>query len=174
MSGLFSEPRQRSKHKSVEWYSPPWVFDTLGLTFDLDPASPHDCDTAVPAKLKYTIFEDGLSQPWFGRVWLNPPYGLDTGLWMRRMIHNNNGIAMVFSRTDASWFQEAMRSADAMLFTSGRVDFVPGRENIHKKGRTGAGTAFFAWTQLCVHALRRLESRGFFIDLTAREQQEAA
>jgi DNA primase len=48
MSGMFGEARQ-SKQKSVEWYTPAWVFDALGLQFDLDPASPHDFETAVPA-----------------------------------------------------------------------------------------------------------------------------
>ena len=62
----------------VEWYTPPsfieLVREVLG-TIDLDPAS---CATAqgwIQAKTFYTKEQDGLSQPWFGRVFCNPPYG---------------------------------------------------------------------------------------------------
>lgn len=163
MSGMFGETRQAPTHKSVEWYTPSWVFDALSIDFDLDPSSPHDMETAVPASVKYTVFDDGLKKPWFGRVWMNPPYGPDTGFWIRRMIDHGNGIALVFSRTDASWCQEAMRAATAILFMAGRIDFVPGLENQHKKSRAGAGTVLFAFGGECAIALERLSDRGIFI-----------
>ena len=164
MSGMFGEHGRKLGHKSVEWYTPAWIFDELNLRFDLDPASPHDAASAVPATTKFTVFDDGLKQAWHGRVWLNPPYGPTTGQWIRRMIGHRHGIALVFSRTDASWCQEALRAADAMLFMSGRVEFIPGNENIHKKGRTGAGTVLFAFGHDCVLALMRMERHGVFIE----------
>ncbi len=163
MSGSFGEKRNAPKHKSVEWYTPKWIFDELGIAFDLDPASPHDMESMVPAATKYTIFDDGLKKPWFGRVWLNPPYGKETPYWMRRMIDHNNGIALVFSRTDALWCQEAMKAATAMLFMAGRIDFIPGKENQHKKGRAGAGTVMFAFGKTNVSAIGRMSDRGILI-----------
>lgn len=165
MSGLFGSALSQSGHKSVEWYTPAWVFDALGVEFDLDPASPHDMETFVPAAMKYTVFDDGLKKPWFGRVWMNPPYGPSTGLWMRRFVQHGNGIALVFSRTDAGWFQEALQRASAVLFLSGRVEFIPGRENLHKKSRCGAGTAMLAFGSENVAALQRLSDRGVFLVL---------
>ncbi|KXS55591.1 MAG: bacteriophage DNA methylase [Marinobacter sp. T13-3] len=150
-------------HKSVEWYTPKWIFDELGITFDLDPSSPHDYETFVPCDERYTVFDDGLSKPWFGRVWLNPPFGPDVGFWVRRMIDHGNGIALVFSRTDAAWCQEAMQSASAILFLAGRVEFVPGHENQHKKSRSGAGTVLFAFGDECAVALERLSRHGVYI-----------
>jgi hypothetical protein len=163
MSGMIGEKRIQVKYKSAEWYTPKWVFDELGLEFDLDPSSPHDMETAVPAKNKYTLFDDGLKKPWHGRVWLNPPYGQSTPIWIRRMIHHNNGVALVFSRTDTAWCQEAMKAASAMLFISGRIEFVPGHENAHKKSRCGAGTVIFAFGNDCASALRKMSDRGVFI-----------
>lgn len=163
MSGMFGETRELLTHKSVEWYTPSWIFAALGLNFDLDPASPHDFITAVPAAAKYTVFDNGLKKPWFGRVWLNPPYGKKTPVWMNRMIQHNNGIALVFSRTDARWFQDAMKAAAAILFISGRIEFVPGRENQHKRSRCGAGTALFAFGPECAASLKLLSDRGFYI-----------
>lgn len=164
MSGMFGEPRAHAAHKSVEWYTPAWVFEALDITFDTDPCSPHDMESAVPALTKYTVFDDGLKKPWSGRVWLNPPYGPQTGEWMRRLIAHGNGIAMVFSRTDALWCQEAMRAAAGLLFLAGRVDFIPGNENKHKASRGGAGTLMLAFGSECCVALRALADRGVYVD----------
>lgn len=165
MSEMFGEKVQRSQHKSIKWYTPKRVFDEQGLDFDLDPSSPHDMESFVPAKTKYTVFDDGLSKEWSGRVWMNPPYGPNTPFWIRRLIDHGNGIALVFSRTDASWCQEAMRNADAMLFVSGRIEFVPGLENQHKQSRSGAGSVFFAFGKECAAALAKISDRGFFISV---------
>jgi hypothetical protein len=59
---------------SSDWYTPPGYFTKLGLTFDLDPASPGPGHW-VPAKKIYTVEDDGLRQPWEGLVFLNPPFG---------------------------------------------------------------------------------------------------
>jgi len=170
MSGMFGETRELLSYKSAEWYTPAWIFSALGLQFDLDPASPHDFDTAVPATTKYTVFDNGLKKPWFGRVWLNPPYGKKTPIWMNRMIEHNNGIALVFSRTDAKWFQDSMKAAAGILFISGRIEFIPGHENKHKKSRCGAGTALFAFGPECADSLQLLSNRGFYVGDTARHE----
>jgi hypothetical protein len=96
-------------------------------------------------------------------VWLNPPYGKETPFWIDRMIDHNNGIALVFSRTDASWFQKAMKTATATLLVGGRIEFVPGNENKHKKSRSGAGSAFFAFGEDCANALEKISDRGVLI-----------
>lgn len=174
MSGLFGCNVSRVNRKSVEWYTPAWIFDALGITFDLDPASPFDAETHVPASVKLTIFDNGLTSDWNGRVWLNPPYGPDTGAWMNRMIGHGHGIALVFSRTDAKWCQDAMKSADAFLFLRGRVDFCPGNENKHKASRSGAGTVVFAWGSDCVSALERLRDQGVMLYRTNQTKGAAA
>ncbi len=164
MDGLFTNPdAKRPTNKSVEWYTPKFIFEELSIQFDLDPCSPWDMETAVPAKTKFTIFDDGLSKEWFGRVWLNPPYGKDTPMWIRRMIEHGDGIALVFSRTDSAWCQEAMKACTAMLFISGRINFVPGKENQHKKSRSGAGTVLFAFGEDSAKALERIRDRGVLI-----------
>ncbi len=166
MDGIFTtrEAIKKTANKSVEWYTPKWVFDELSIHFDLDPSSPHNFESLVPANKKYTIFDDGLNKEWFGRVWLNPPYGESTKFWVDRLINHGNGIALLFSRTDAKWCQAAMRACTAMLFISGRIEFVPGLENQHKKSRCGAGSVMFAFGEENAIALRRMAHRGLFIE----------
>jgi hypothetical protein len=55
-------------------YTPRWVFDAMRLSFDLDVAAPVGGPRHVPAMRYYTPDDDGLSQPWDGLVWCNPPY----------------------------------------------------------------------------------------------------
>ncbi len=67
---------------------------------------------------------NGLPYPWFGRVWLNPPYGPETSLWLKRLMTHGNGIALVFARTETVMFQKFIwEAADAILFLYGRLHF---------------------------------------------------
>ncbi len=56
---------------SDEWYTPNWIFDGLGLTFDADVASPGKNISLCPASRHYTIINNGLEQDWEGLVWMN-------------------------------------------------------------------------------------------------------
>ena len=57
-----------------ECYTPQWVFDALQIDFDLDVASSVHPNIVVPARNKFTKDDDALSQDWYGRVWMNPPF----------------------------------------------------------------------------------------------------
>ena len=117
--------------RTVEYYTPKFIFDALNTTFDLDPASPVDVKTFVPADKKYTVFEDGLKQDWQGFVFMNPPYGVVANrLWMRKFMNHNNGIALVSSRTDTLWFHQYAAQADAIIFIKGRIGFIDGTASV--------------------------------------------
>jgi hypothetical protein len=67
-----------TRSETNEWYTPPHIIElarTVMGDIDLDPASNHYTQTWIKAKHYYTKQEDGFNKPWFGRVWLNPPYG---------------------------------------------------------------------------------------------------
>ena len=93
-------------NKTVDWYTPKWIFDTLGEYFDLDPCQPEDKIPWIPCDRHYSIIDNGLMQPWDGFVWLNPPYGKYTSDWLAKMHAHRNGIALVFARTDCGWFHD--------------------------------------------------------------------
>lgn len=113
---------ERTTDGKEEWLTPPGLLFSLG-EFDLDPCSPinRPWDTA---NLHYTIENDGLSLPWFGCVWLNPPYGNQTGKWLARLSKYGNGIALIFARTETSnFFNYIWPCADGILFIKGRLAF---------------------------------------------------
>jgi hypothetical protein len=73
------------------------------------------------------VREDGLSRPWDGRVWLNPPYGgaAPAKVWLRRLAEHGDGVALIPPRVGARWFHDIVLStAHAILFLKGRVSFV--------------------------------------------------
>lgn len=105
-----------------EWLTPPELIRALG-EFDLDPSSPinRPWDTA---NKHYTIEDDGLVQPWEGRVWCNPPYGRETFKWIDKLAVHNNGIALIFARTETIGFHDHIwNRADAIFFFKGRLKF---------------------------------------------------
>ena len=111
--------------KSVEWYTPRYIFDALGVEFDLDPCSPgRDIAPWIPAKRSLTIEDDGLLAKWEGNVWMNPPYDKRTSYWLERLALHGTGIALLFVRPDTKWFHQYVPIADAICFIKGRVRFV--------------------------------------------------
>lgn len=105
-----------------EWLTPPEIFGALGK-FDLDPCTP-DVMPWETAAQRFTPKDNGLTKEWKGRVWLNPPYGAQITRWMARMAEHRSGIALVFARTETSWFHRFVWPvATGLLFLEGRLNF---------------------------------------------------
>jgi hypothetical protein len=108
--------------KNDEWLTPPEILEALG-PFDLDPCAPVNRPWPMASR-HYTIQDDGLMKPWEGRVWLNPPYGLQAERWLRRLAEHGNGIALIFARTETeAFFSQVWERATGLLFIRGRLTF---------------------------------------------------
>ena len=105
-----------------EWLTPRHVLAALG-SFDLDPCAPQvrPWDTA---ERHYTVMDNGLVQPWEGRVWCNPPYGLEAAQWLARCADHGNAMALIFARTETRmFFDHVWPKAQGVLFLEGRLYF---------------------------------------------------
>ena len=145
---------------SDEWYSPRYIFDAMGVTFDLDVAAPRLGPRHVPAESWLCDTMSGLSHDWYGFVWMNPPFGGRNGLvpWLGRFFAHRNGIALTPDRTSAPWWQDANRQADATLFIAGKVKFEKPDGSVGKS--PGTGTTLFAAGDRAVEAFLRAEANG--------------
>lgn len=105
-----------------EWLTPPEILRALG-PFDLDPAAPVLRPWDMAAR-HYTKEDDGMAQPWAGRVWLNPPYGKETFRWLSRLAEHRSGLALIFARTETVGFHSQIwNKARAIFFFQGRIRF---------------------------------------------------
>lgn len=99
---------------SDDYYTPKWLFDALSVEFDLDVACPPNGPLFTPAKHWYTQETDGLLNPWFGNVWMNPPYS-NPSLWVHKFINHGNGIALLpFAKS--KWCQALWDSSASMVY----------------------------------------------------------
>lgn len=137
-----------------EWYTPREIFDALDVQFDLDPCSPGPGHW-VPAREIYTKADDGLSKPWVGRVFMNPPFGGRNGHvpWLRKFIEHGDGIAIVRAYTSAAWFHDWVPRTEAQLFPRGKTKFVRPDGNIGKS--PGHGIVLLSMGARCTGALQR-------------------
>ncbi|WP_027578408.1 DNA N-6-adenine-methyltransferase [Bradyrhizobium sp. Ai1a-2] len=155
--GAHQTPRRT---RTDEWLTPPAVLKALG-PFDLDPCAPIVRPWPTAAH-HYTIRDNGLLLPWFGRVFLNPPYHRSViGKWLARMSGHGRGIALIFARTETeAFFRYVWEQASALLFLRGRLDFhtVDGGTAQRQSGRAAnAG----APSVLCAYGPRDAEMLAF-------------
>lgn len=113
---------------SDEWSTPPAYFEEVSKRFgpfDLDPCARPE--TAKAPKF-YTKADDGLVQPWFGRVWVNPPYSCPK-VWCakaRDEVAAKRATLVVMllpAAVDTHWFHDLVLPFADVEFIRGRLRF---------------------------------------------------
>lgn len=170
MNALPGRVRGMGGHQSSamlkdEWLTPPAVLERLG-EFDLDPCAPINRPWGT-AKHHYSIADNGLMKPWFGRVWLNPPYGGPSilGPWMRRIVDHGAGLALIFARTETEiFFETVWGAAHALLFLQGRLHFHH-VDGTRAAANAGAPSVLIAYGEADAAILRDCGIAGRFVPL---------
>lgn len=104
-----------------EHYSPAWIFDAFGVIFDLDVCAPEGGVPWIPAKKSFSKLDDGLTQDWYGLVYMNPPYSKTTP-WVEKFKKHNNGIALM-PVTASNWCKDFMQTVEAFCIADQRIYF---------------------------------------------------
>jgi len=114
-----------------EYYTPTYIVDparqVLG-TIDLDPASCASAQRVIQAEAYFTKADDGLSAPWYGTLWLNPPYS-NPFPWIEKLFAEYNAgrvtAAMVLVNTANSpkWARLLWQSQGSVCLLSSRLKF---------------------------------------------------
>lgn len=153
ITGDEEQPFDTKNSGQNDWYTPPWVFDGLGLTFDLDVAAPPGGVPWIPAKRYFTEEDNGLEQVWDGVVWCNPPYSAPTD-WCHRFAHHPDMALLIRADLSTGGPFVAYSTADAMWASDGRLNFVDGVGE--KGGAVTFSTVMLGKGQTVVEAMHRL------------------
>lgn len=151
------------------WLTPKGVIDALG-PFDLDPRAATPPRPWPTARKHIIEAEDGLSHKWEGFTWCNPPYGLEAEIWVERLSQHGDGLALVFARTETSWFQRVVLKAQVLFFPGGRFTFCR-PDGTPSESNAGGPSVFLAFGDTAVKRLERwaLYTPGFFAALYSGE-----
>jgi len=157
---------------SDEYATPPSIWRPLARAvggFDLDPAS--GCEPEPIAPNRYTQEDDGLARPWWGDVWLTPPYS-EIADWMEKAAKEAHApdvdsiMALVPNRSSTRWFHDYATTADRYVVLDGRLKYE------HTDGSAPFPSAIFVWGAgtLPSEAMDELADRGEVYQI-ARERQ---
>jgi len=152
---------------SNEHYTPEWIASAARVTMgsiDLDPASCTQANQIIRAERFYTQADDGLTAPWFGRCFLNPPYGWtdhkpdwspakrnplgysQKELWTQRVIRDiahheiHQAVTVVTATSGDPWFEVFARCGRALCLPP-RIQFWgPDGES---SGQPGSSAIFY-------------------------------
>jgi phage N-6-adenine-methyltransferase len=123
--GMFSS-------SSCEWETPREFFDAVNDVFHF---SLDVCATRANAMCGryFTKADDGLSREWRGVCWMNPPYGREISLWVRKAYESSLEVGTVVvcllpARTDTKWWH------DCVIAHAERIRFIRGRLRFSGKG----------------------------------------
>ena len=149
---------ETSVGKRNEWQTPEHWLDRVRKvlkTIDLDPATTRKANESVQAEFIYTKEDDGLTRPWFGNCFCNPPYG--AGLirpfcekmvaeWTRTPPPSRMSamISLTNSDTSTKWTRMLFESAFAACFPHKRLSFIDPQTGLHVAGNNRP-QAFWYW-----------------------------
>ena len=135
-----------------EWYTPMQYVEAARRVMggiDLDPASNPLAQSHIQAAGFYTQQQNGLVQPWQGRVWLNPPYSSpEVDGFIRRAVEGYEkgdieaAVVLTNNCTDTAWFHLIARCAGALCLTLRRIGFWQSSPD-EPLGATRQGQVFF-------------------------------
>lgn len=137
------------------WFTPAWIFDGLGMAFDLDVAAPTQGPLHTPCRAWFDESADGLAQPWHGTVWCNPPFS-DPAPWCDRYADHPDGIILVRADLSTGGPFRAFSASHAIYVASRRIQFVNATSGASDTSSVNFSSVLLARGAECVEGLQRL------------------
>lgn len=122
----------------ADWRTPDWLWSAAASvmgSIDLDPCASRGLDPIgqrtpdLSRMTRYYPEDDGLSRPWLGRVYCNPPWGRGVTHWVKKALrehellaHVTEAILALPAATQTKWFAPLFKYP--ICFARGRCFFI--------------------------------------------------
>lgn len=110
---------------NTEYYTPDHIVACARIVMggiDLDPASSEEANKRIKAETFFSKDNDGLSLHWYGRVWMNHPFGrVQNPLWIQKLLEEvqsgrvKQACCITFAATSEQWFKPLLRRPQCFL-----------------------------------------------------------
>ncbi len=135
-------PRAKSSERTNEWGTPTELFNTLNREFDFTLDA---CASPGNSKVKqyFTKEDSALDQPWFGRVWINPPFE-NFGEWIDKILSEVNSgnvevvVALLPKYMKSVFDFKCTVNASEVRWVKGRLHFHDTRDGVDNGPCEGA------------------------------------
>lgn len=119
--------RSMTSSKTALWGTPQALYNLLAAEF---PMTTDVCALPWNAKCAryFTPEQDGLTQPWTGHCWMNPPYGRAVGAWVKKAYESAVAgdatvVCLLPARVDTTWWHDYCARGEIRVIR-GRLRFV--------------------------------------------------
>lgn len=138
-------PSVHFSSETVEWYTPPEVFEPLHeeFKFTLDVCA---ADLRCAKLIHYfSPSDNGLLQTWAPqRCWMNPPYAREIKHWVKKAAESGTlVVGLLPARTDTAWWHDWVMGRAEVRFMRGRVKFM--KPNGTRASSAPFPTAIVVW-----------------------------
>lgn len=122
-----STMRVHAMSRSDDWETPPELFAQLDAEFHFTLDVAASFENTKCARFCSTELS-GLAADWSRDVcWMNPPYGREIAVWMRKAFEESQRgatvVCLVPARTDTRWWHAYAERATERRFLKGRLRF---------------------------------------------------
>ena len=134
-AAFYTHAGNSSTHQA--WETPAELLEALSLVFkrfDLDPCRLQEIAEPRAHRVNFTHEDDGLTLPWHGVVFVNPPYGRTLGLWVAKAHQEvedgraRTVVALLPARPDTAYWHEHVAGRAVVYFLRGRLRFSDGEQ----------------------------------------------
>ena len=128
------------------WFTPLEIIDKLGR-FDLDPCSMSFRPFTIAERtIEHDKGECGLSIPWTGRLFINPPYGREMEAFVDKFIKEKPaGVMLIFARMGNKSVQKLIQHGAYFLMLRKRIKFIS-RDGVQRHP-AGADSCIISWNR---------------------------
>jgi len=130
--------------------TPEYIWKALG-PFDLDP-----CAGVMTLIGTVNWMSGGLTDPWHGFVWCNPPFS-QKERWAAKMVQHGSGILILPERGSAPWFGPLAEKAGCYFVMGKKIDFIGGPSS------NNLGSVLFPFGDLAVRRIKESQLPGHFV-----------